>query len=431
MKLSILICTLKSRHQLLQALMENLDKQIQADNAMDQVEVLVFEDDKESTVGAKRTKLLNDARGVFVVFIDDDDDIADDYIFLILDAITTKSDIDCIGFRGILSVSGGGARQVIYSLQNTSQVEVAGTYYRLPCHLTPIRKSALAGVSFSSKNYGEDSDFSSTLLRERRLKNEFFIDKVLYHYRFDASLSETGGGKNLPAIQGVDPTRFEIVILSNQPDNLRGCLDSILKNEPALDRNRIIVVDDGSKEYCEQEYPGITWLKGEKPFIFSRNANIGIKSSPSGVILLNDDARLETKFGFHSLVYATIDRQELGIVSAAINGFVGNKNQEVFSKRPTMRHESRTLAFISIFIPKDVLARVGLLDERFVAYGFDDNDYHLRVQKKMLGTAIYDGCVVEHNSKENKSTYRVKPEIQMLLAQNKKIFDDKWGKQGS
>lgn len=429
MRLSILICTLRSRHQLLQALMENLDKQIQSCNAMDQVEVLIFEDNKEHSVGAKRTKLVNDARGAFVVFIDDDDDIADDYVFQILDSINRKPDIDCIGFRGILSVNGSGARQVIYSLQNTSQVEVAGTYYRLPSHLTPIKKSCLVGMSFSNKNYGEDSDFSSTLLRERRLKKEFFIDKVLYHYRYDASSSETSGGKNLPAIQGVDPTRFEIVILSNQPDNLRGCLDSILKNEPSLDRNRIIVVDDGSKEYCEKEYPGIRWLSGEKPFVFARNANIGIRHSPGGVILLNDDARLETKFGFHSLVYMACERTDFGIVSAAINGFVGNGNQKVFSKNPMTRMERRTLAFISVYIPKDVLSRVGLLDERFVAYGFDDNDYHLRVQKANFGTAIYDGCVVEHNSKENKSTYRVKPEIQMLLAQNKKIFDEKWGVQ--
>jgi GT2 family glycosyltransferase len=433
MKLSILIAALKSRAELLQKLATRIDRQIDRAKATEEVEYIMYVDEGEAAVGYKRNALLAQANGEYVVFVDDDDDIADDYVEQILLALRKDPEADCVGFRGLMSVAGrAGARQVIYSLQNDQNVESGGTYYRLPGHLTPLRKAKLQGISFPEKNLGEDADFSGALYRERRLRKEVFVDKVLYHYRFDPNTSKTQPGRIPPAPTGIDQTRFDIVILSNQPDNLRGCLDSILLHEPCLDRSRIVVVDDGSKEYCEKEYPGITWVEGKKPFIFARNANLGIARCPGGVILLNDDARLTTRFGFHSLAFASNDQaviNGLGLTSAAIDGFVGNENQKPWSPAPRFRADGRTLAFIAVFIPAHVLRQVGTLDERFVGYGYEDNDFCLRVRQSGRLLSIYDGCVVEHNSKENKSTFRVKPEISMLLAQNRKLFEEKWKKE--
>ncbi len=426
MKLSILITALKSRAEMLQKLATNIDRQIVAAGAKEEVEYLIYVDDGERPVGYKRNTLVAQAEGDFVAFVDDDDEIADDYVAQVLSAIKRDPQADCVGFRGLMSIAGRGAYHVIYSLQNDQNVESGGTYYRLPGHLTPLRKAAIQGINFPEKNLGEDADFSGALYRERRLKNEVFVDKVLYHYRFDPGLSKTQPGRIPPAPTGIDHTRFDIVILSNQPDNLRGCLDSILTCDPALDRSRIIVVDDGAREDCEREYPGITWVEGKKPFIFARNANLGISRAPNDVILLNDDARLSTRFGFHSLAFAGKDSQ-MGLVSAAIDGFVGNENQKPWSLEPRLRRDDRTLAFIAVYIPKDTFTRLGTLDERFVGYGFEDNDYCLRVRKAGMFHGIYDGCVVEHNSRENKSTFRVKPEISVLMGQNKKLFEEKWG----
>lgn len=423
LKLSILIPTVPEREKMLSELLSDLNRQVAAEKAEESVEFIVHRG--PGSVGVKRNRLLDEALGEYVVFIDDDDQVSEDYLFQVLHGI--EAGCDMVGFRALMSVSGGSPRQVIYSCQNDSQVQVGSTYFRLPCHLTPIRRSLLSGVRFSEKNLGEDSDFSSTLYREKRIRKEFFVDKVLYHYRFDPASSLTQKGRTPGAPQGRDLNRFDIVILSQQPDNLRGCLDSIFLNEPALLRDRVIVVDDGSREYCEKEYPGITWLEGKKPFIFARNANIGIGRAPMGVILLNDDARLESRFGFSSLVYASLDRPDLGVVSSSIRGFVGNENQKTFSRVPRFRMEhEKAVAFISVFLPKGVIERVGTLDERFVAYGHEDNDLVRRIRMAGLGVGIYDGCVVEHNSKENKSTYRTKAEIGMLLAQNRKIYEEKW-----
>src|SRR6266404_8658546 len=222
MKLSILICTLESREAMLRQLVINLSAQIEGAGAAGEVEILVYPDQKQSSVGRKRNKLLADAKGEFVVFVDDDDDVADDYVYQILQAIKTNPGVDCVGFRAIMSSNGFNQHQVIYSLQNDSQVEFGGTYYRIPGHLTPIRKDAIKGIVFGDKNLGEDADFASTIYREKRLKKEAFIDKVLYHYQFDSLTSETQAGRSHPGISGIDHGRFDIVILSNQEENLRG-----------------------------------------------------------------------------------------------------------------------------------------------------------------------------------------------------------------
>ena len=423
-KLSILIPTLAARAAMLGELMQRLEYQIRQLGPVPEVEVVLFEDNKENPVGFKRNKLLQDAKGDFVVFVDDDDELSDDYIFQIYTAILDHPKVDAIGLRGIITVNGGNPRQVIYSMHNQGNYESDGIYYRPPCHLTPIRRTIAQRFRFpDGKNFGEDTDYATEILNSKAVKSEFFIDKVLYHYRYNASLSQTAPGLT-PPNRLAQPT-YSIVILSAIASNLRMVLSTILEKEPLLPRNRIIVVDDGARYECENEFPGVTWVSGLKPFIFARNANIGIRAAGSDVLLLNDDAKLLTKFGFTSLSFAARSRPDVGICSAAISGVVGNPNQTPWLVAAGMRYEPGNLAFVSVYIPKATYDRVGPLDERFVGYGFEDNDYCLRAKKSSLAMAIYDGCVVEHAVAGN-STFRTKPEIHALMEQNRQLFRQKW-----
>ncbi len=151
----------------------------------------------------------------------------------------------------------------------------------------------------------------------------------------------------------------------------------------------------------------------------------GILAAETDVLLLNDDARLMTKFGFTSMSFAARSRPDVGICSAAISGVVGNLNQQPWLVAAGMRYEPHNLAFVAIYIPKNTFDRVGPLDEQFVGYGYEDNDYCLRVQKAGLGLSIYDGCVVEH-SDAGKSSFRTKPDISALMDANRELFRRKW-----
>ena len=66
-----------------------------------------------------------------------------------------------------------------------------------------------------------------------------------------------------------------------------------------------------------------------------------------------------------------------------------------------------------------------MLDERFVDYGMDDDDYSLRVRNAGLKIGIFDGCFVDHGSL--KSSYRGGPAAGGDFRPNLRRFIEKWG----
>jgi GT2 family glycosyltransferase len=225
---------------------------------------------------------------------------------------------------------------------------------------------------------------------------------------------------------GGQTATFKVVILSARASNLIPCVRAVLTNEPYLPPGHIIVVDDGARDEAESRLPEVKWETGIKPFIYARNANLGIHAAGTDVILLNDDARLLTPQGFTSLSQQAQSRADLGLCSAGIRGVVGNSRQ-LSSQRQRLRLEERTLAFVCIYIPKQVYDQIGPLDEQFAGYGFEDDDYCIRVRAAGFRLGIWDGCVVDHGG-ALPSTFRTRPDVYALFQQNHRLFRMKWGR---
>lgn len=213
---------------------------------------------------------------------------------------------------------------------------------------------------------------------------------------------------------------FNIIIPSANPYNLIPCVNSIFKNDSGIAPHQIIVIDDGAREGAESHLPKIQWIAGIKPFIYSRNCNLGINKSESHVILLNDDTILKSKDGFSNLVRES--EAYGGIVSSATNS-AGNPKQYPRGQQD-IRPEPSVLAFISVCIPRNVLDAVGALDERFTAYGWEDNDYCRRAIDKGFKLGVFDGCFVDHTSLT--STFRGK-NGPGNIEPGRKIYKEKWG----
>lgn len=219
-------------------------------------------------------------------------------------------------------------------------------------------------------------------------------------------------------------TEWRVVILSARAENLVPCVKALLQHETALRPEHIIVVDDGARREAERLLPSVTWVAGEKPFVFARNANIGIRAAASAdVLLLNDDARLTTPGGITRMAALMAARTDLGLCSAAVQGVVGNPRQ-LPAGTGGIRLELETLAFVAVFIPREVYRRLGPLDERFVGYGWEDNDYCARARAAGLGCGVADVCVVDHSG-ELPSSFRTREDLWHQHEINRRLYERK------
>jgi GT2 family glycosyltransferase len=218
---------------------------------------------------------------------------------------------------------------------------------------------------------------------------------------------------------------FSVVIPSRNPANLIPCVRSLLAAEPAMAPEQIIVVDDGARAGAEASLPEVRWVTGITPFIFARNVNLGIAAAWRNVVLLNDDACLITPRGFSMLAEETARRSDVGICSAGIRGAVGNPRQ-IASATGSFRYEPTAIAFVCVFLPWSTYTALGPLDECFVGYGFEDNDYCTRITSAGLKIGVWDGCIVDHAN--HPSSFRSRPDITALFEQNRQLYRSKWGR---
>jgi GT2 family glycosyltransferase len=212
-----------------------------------------------------------------------------------------------------------------------------------------------------------------------------------------------------------------IVIPSRDVRNLKPCLEAIHRHDPG---NRVIVVNDGLAE----KPSGCYIMQGIKPFIFARNANIGLRhafgsTGCDAAILMNDDALLETPGGFTKMYIASRVNSNYGLISSSCNN-VGNANQ-LPGGSMSLRREQRMLCFICVLIPWVTWERVGPLDEEFDGYGYEDDAYSLMVKRAGLKLGVYDGCFVNHAKLH--SSFRSKAYPTEGFDRNRKLFIKKYG----
>lgn len=195
MKFSILVSTIPRRiNTYFPILINKLLYQI---GDRSDVEVLGFFDNKKRSVGSKRNELLKLAQGEYLTFIDDDDDIPDDYIASIMACLQDNPMADCVVFDCITTINDDPTQETYsqYSIRydyvqwrdGNGKLQWRGK----PAH-TMVWKSEIAKkYSYVNVNYGEDVDWVKRACTE--IKNEIRIDKTLYLYHFDNRISETRG----------------------------------------------------------------------------------------------------------------------------------------------------------------------------------------------------------------------------------------------
>jgi hypothetical protein len=204
--LSILIPATPARyHSHLWPLYEKLAAQVTALDLVQpqgsaRVELLVFLDNRQRTIGEKRDALVQMSRGKFVAFCDDDDDVAPNYISAIVAAIAANPHVDVITFKQRVLVD--GVEGIChFSLQHQNEPFRAGTFHRNAWHVCAWRGELARRYRFPAINYGEDWSWAKHLVMEAA--GEYHIDEILHVYRYDRNVSEAPAPATAGPIQPV------------------------------------------------------------------------------------------------------------------------------------------------------------------------------------------------------------------------------------
>lgn len=175
-RLSILIPSMPNRMHYLQKLLDKLLPQIQWRN---DIELIVLTDNRKTTIWEKRNRLINIAKWDYIVWIDDDDDISEDYVEQLIKAM--RNFPDCITFDMEVSIDWWEYKKVYFSKDHEHK-DLENCYYRKPHWLMCYRKDVAIKERFSDIVFREDTDYAERIYKH--IKTEVNIPKTLYYYNY-------------------------------------------------------------------------------------------------------------------------------------------------------------------------------------------------------------------------------------------------------
>ena len=177
---SVLVPTIIGREESLRNLLESVREKVGRIAPDLRVEYCIELDNREASVGAKREKLLQNAKGKYMAFIDDDDNITDAYIEDL--AATIRGNYHVMRLRGTIS-----PYTFTHSIENklTENMARGDVFIRPPNHLNPMMTDVAKLVHFGNAVRGEDLDWSIRLARGGYLTREYQSDPVRIHYLYD------------------------------------------------------------------------------------------------------------------------------------------------------------------------------------------------------------------------------------------------------
>jgi glycosyltransferase involved in cell wall biosynthesis len=165
----------------LKSLMEKVKNQIEQHGYQKKVEHLICIDNRIRTIGRKRDNLVQMALGKYVAFVDDDDDIAENYVFELINAIENNPDVDVITFKQNCFIENYPKSLVVFGLNYEGQPYMPNARFtRKPYHVCAWKRDLAKNYHFPSMNYGEDYMWVCRLWEVA--KTEHFIDKILHAY---------------------------------------------------------------------------------------------------------------------------------------------------------------------------------------------------------------------------------------------------------
>lgn len=250
--------------------------------------------------------------------------------------------------------------------------------------------------------------------------------------------------KNLKEKFKITVNNYSIIILTyNNFDYTKKCIESI-KEFNKSNNYEIVIVDnnstDGTTEWLKQQ-KDIKYILNTENKGFPAGCNQGIEMAEmrNDILLLNNDTVImpNSIFNLRMGLYSNENIGATGAISNNVSyyqqiGQIYNTFEEYmeFAKQNNITnedsYESRIkLVGFAMLIKRNVLDKVGKLDELFTPGNFEDDDLCFRIMLEGYKLLLCKDSFIHHAG----STSFGKDLIQFrnVMAINSKKFEDKWG----
>lgn len=414
MRLSILIPTVHTRRNtFLPRILEQVYEQYNHLSIEDQkdVEILVLMDNKTIMLGDKRNLMIDQAQGDYVVFVDDDDRLADNYIHSIL--MATYENKDAIVFLAEVSVNGDTPKICHYSRDYEKDHNDSNNYYRLPNHICAVKKEIAEMVQFPSVLYGEDSGYSKKL--KPLLKSETKINEILYYYDFNSETTETQTylkhSRTYKKPKVFIPSILDLVFLSNAKNKsfelmTQKAIDTALHNSKGYKINIIVMEQNNNVNYSDA-----TTLHYDGEFNYNAIANLGISEGDSPYVMVaNNDLIFKDNWLFNLL------RVNHPVVSPKCPK---DLRQKEFTVNTTGYKVAKHFSGWCFMMKRNVWEDIGGLDEDF-SFWCADNATVKQLEAKGYTPMLVVDALVEHLGSQTLKTFDDKTKKEMTHDQVKK-----------
>lgn len=181
--LAILIPTTPDRQRLLDRLMKELDKQRVGNEVIIIINETLKAEEGGPTTGAKSNQLIERAREMNATHIarfDSDDLPGPNYIARNMEGV--NGDYDCNELYGRIYFHNKPGNLFHHSNEYKEWFQTDKMYMRMPNHISTIKLEHCNGIEFQDKTVGEDFWWSEELRKSGRLKKQYPIKEVIYHY---------------------------------------------------------------------------------------------------------------------------------------------------------------------------------------------------------------------------------------------------------
>ena len=244
------------------------------------------------------------------------------------------------------------------------------------------------------------------------------------------------------------PQASVIVLTWNALDFTRRCAESLLAHTDP--RHELIFVDNGSRPETltfladlEREHPQVKVILNGENLGFAGGNNVGLAAAGGEYLCLLNSDTVVTAGWLERLIRPLAADPRLGLVGPVTNRITGGQ------QLPRVAYDQDTLAGLDRFASKlaqrqlgrldpalwlvgfclvmrrDVLLRVGGLDEGFGLGNYEDTDFCLRAFLAGYGAAVAADCFIHHFGSRTFTDNNL--DYGTLLDEKFAVFRQKWG----